>query len=183
MTFRNAAIRTFRILAVAEAFSWAALLIGMYFKWVAGTTELGVQVAGPIHGALFIGYGVTALVLWRVQRWPSMVAVFAGLSAVFPFATILFEALAAREAFPYIEGENPLRVISRLLTGRRPSLALDARSLCPELVGQTDLVAALDQEIARATQAASRSTVARVRPPKAPPRRIACTVTRSTGRP
>ncbi|MEV7636018.1 DUF3817 domain-containing protein [Pseudarthrobacter enclensis] len=99
MTFRNAAIRTFRILAVAEAFSWAALLIGMYFKWVAGTTEIGVQVAGPIHGALFIGYGVTALVLWRVQRWPFMVAVFAGLSAVFPFATILFEAWAGKRGF------------------------------------------------------------------------------------
>ncbi|WP_045732574.1 DUF3817 domain-containing protein [Pseudarthrobacter chlorophenolicus] len=94
MPLRNAAIRTFRILAVAEAFSWAALLIGMYFKWIAGTTEIGVQVAGPIHGALFVGYGVTALVLWRLQRWPFTVALFAGLSAVFPFATILFERWA-----------------------------------------------------------------------------------------
>lgn len=91
MPLRNAAIRAFRILAVAEAFSWAALLIGMYFKWIAGTTEIGVQVAGPIHGALFVGYGVAALVLWRLQRWPFTVALFAGLSAVFPFATILFE--------------------------------------------------------------------------------------------
>ena len=94
MPLRNAAIRAFRILAVAEAFSWAALLIGMYFKWIAGTTEIGVQVAGPIHGALFVGYGVAALVLWRVQRWPFTVALFAGLSAVFPFATILFERWA-----------------------------------------------------------------------------------------
>ncbi|SDT18183.1 integral membrane protein [Pseudarthrobacter equi] len=94
MPLRNAAIRAFRILAVAEAFSWAALLIGMYFKWIAGTTEIGVQVAGPIHGALFVGYGVAALVLWRLQRWPFTVALFAGLSAVFPFATILFERWA-----------------------------------------------------------------------------------------
>ncbi len=94
MPLRNAAIRTFRFLAVAEAFSWAALLIGMYFKWIAGTTEIGVQVAGPIHGALFVGYGVAALVLWRLQRWPFTVALFAGLSAVFPFATILFERWA-----------------------------------------------------------------------------------------
>jgi integral membrane protein len=93
---KTAVIRTFRILAVGEAFSWAALLAGMYFKWIAGTGELGVQVAGPIHGALFIGYGIAALALWRLQRWPFAVALFAGLSAVFPFATLAFERWAGK---------------------------------------------------------------------------------------
>ncbi len=88
LPLKTAVIRVFRVLAVAEAFSWAALLTGMYFKWIARTTELGVEIAGPIHGALFIGYGVAALVLWRLQRWPFLVALFAGLSAVFPFATV-----------------------------------------------------------------------------------------------
>ena len=104
---KTVVVRAFRILALAEAFSWAALLVGMYFKWVAGTSELGVQIAGPVHGALFVGYGVAALALWRLQRWPLAVAFFAGLSAVFPFATIAFERwaakreyLAAREALP-----------------------------------------------------------------------------------
>ncbi|MDQ0672524.1 integral membrane protein [Pseudarthrobacter siccitolerans] len=89
-------LRAFRILAVAEAFSWAALLAGMYFKWIAGTTEIGVQVAGPVHGALFVGYGITVLALWRLQRWPFVVAVFAGISAVFPFATLWFERWAGK---------------------------------------------------------------------------------------
>jgi integral membrane protein len=93
---RTAVLRAFRILAIAEAFSWAALLVGMYFKWVAGTTEIGVQVAGPIHGALFVGYGIAALALWRLQRWPFVVAVSAGLSAVFPFATLWFERWAGK---------------------------------------------------------------------------------------
>jgi len=92
----SAVVRAFRLLAVAEAFSWAALLAGMYFKWIAGTTELGVEIAGPVHGALFIGYGLAALALWRLQRWPFPVALFAGLSAVFPFATVLFERWALR---------------------------------------------------------------------------------------
>lgn len=92
----SAIIRAFRLLAVAEAFSWAALLTGMYFKWIARTTELGVEIAGPVHGALFIGYGMAALVLWRLQRWPFAVALFAGLSAVVPFATVLFERWADR---------------------------------------------------------------------------------------
>ncbi|WP_458778854.1 DUF3817 domain-containing protein [Arthrobacter sp. D3-16] len=93
---RSAVLRAFRVLAIAEAFSWAALLVGMYFKWIAGTTELGVQVAGPIHGALFVGYGIAALALWRLQRWPFVVALLAGLSAVFPFATLWFERWAGK---------------------------------------------------------------------------------------
>jgi integral membrane protein len=90
----TAVVRIFRILALAEALSWAALLAGMYFKWIAKTTELGVEIAGPIHGALFIAYGLTALVLWRLKRWPFLVALFAGFSAVLPFATVLFERWA-----------------------------------------------------------------------------------------
>ena len=96
MPLKTPTIRAFRILAVAEACSWAALLAGMYLKWIAGTTELGVQIAGPVHGALFIAYGVAALLLWRLQRWPFLVAVLAVVSAVFPFATILFERWAGR---------------------------------------------------------------------------------------
>jgi integral membrane protein len=92
-------LRAFRILAIAEAFSWAALLAGMYFKWIAGTTEIGVQVAGPIHGALFVGYGISALALWRLQRWPFVVAVFAGISTVFPFATLWFERWAGKRGY------------------------------------------------------------------------------------
>ena len=114
MTFKKTAvIRAFRILAVAEAFSWAALLIGMYFKWIAGTTEIGVQVAGPIHGALFVGYGIAALALWRLQRWPFVVALFAGVSAVFPFATVLFERWADKrnylDATPAPQGAGEVR--------------------------------------------------------------------------
>jgi integral membrane protein len=96
---RNAVLRAFRILAIAEAFSWAALLAGMYFKWIARTTEVGVQVAGPIHGALFVGYGIAALMLWRLQRWPFPVALFAGLSAIFPFATLWFERWAGKRGY------------------------------------------------------------------------------------
>lgn len=96
---RSAVLRAFKVLAIAEAFSWAALLVGMYFKWIAGTTELGVQVAGPIHGALFVGYAIAALALWRLQRWPFVVALLAGLSAVFPFATLWFERWAGKRGY------------------------------------------------------------------------------------
>ena len=117
MPLNNALIRAFRILAVAEAVSWAALLAGMYFKWIARTTEIGVQVAGPIHGALFVGYGIAALALWRLQRWPFGVALFAGVSAVFPFVTILFERWAVRRGYlsaPAAAAGEPAKVTSRV---------------------------------------------------------------------
>lgn len=96
---KTAVLRVFKILAVAEAFSWAALLVGMFLKWVLRTTELGVELAGPVHGAFFIGYGLTALTLWRLQRWPFRVALFAGLSAVLPFTTIWFERWAEKRGY------------------------------------------------------------------------------------
>jgi integral membrane protein len=108
------------MLALAEAFSWAALLAGMYFKWIAKTTELGVEIAGPIHGALFIGYGLTALVLWRLQRWPFLVALFAGFSAVLPFATVLFERWAGSRGYLTAAGAAP--------AGRQPA-AEEERSI------------------------------------------------------
>jgi integral membrane protein len=92
-------IRIFRGLAIAEAFSWAALLLGMVLKWVTRTTELGVQIAGPIHGAFFIGYAIAALSLWAKLRWPFRVALLSGLSAVFPFATVWFERWAGRHGY------------------------------------------------------------------------------------
>lgn len=109
----SAVIRIFRTLAIAEAFSWAALLIGMFLKWVTRTTELGVEIAGPIHGAFFIGYGLAALSLWGMQRWPFRVAAFAGLSAVLPFATVWFERWAGRHGHlavkAAVDGSTPDR--------------------------------------------------------------------------
>ena len=106
---KSAVVRIFRALAIAEAFSWAALLVGMFLKWVLRTTELGVELAGPVHGAFFIGYGVSALALWRLQRWPFRVALFAGLSAILPFTTVWFERWAGRRGYLSVrDGEDDL---------------------------------------------------------------------------
>ena len=41
----------FRLIAFAEAVSWAGLLVGMYFKYLGSPqTEIGVKVFGPVHG-------------------------------------------------------------------------------------------------------------------------------------
>ena len=61
-------MRPFRIIALAEATSFIALLVATYVKRTDGG-EVGVSVLGPIHGALFIAYVVVALNLLGWEGW------------------------------------------------------------------------------------------------------------------
>ncbi len=70
---------------------------------------------------------------------------------VFAFAAILYEALSGSEAYPFRPGDNPLRVVARMLSDERPSLARVSATLPRELRERPDLAQALDVEIARAT--------------------------------
>jgi integral membrane protein len=89
-------ITLFKVVAVAEALSWAGLLVGMYLKHVAGTTEAGVHFFGPLHGGIFVVYVGLVLLLAHSLRWGPWVTL-AGLAAsVPPFATLVFELWAAR---------------------------------------------------------------------------------------
>ena len=72
---------------------------------------------------------------------------------VFSFASVLFEVLSGAEAFPLKTGDTPLRVVARMLTGERPSLARVHATVPRELRDRADLTAALDREIGRALSA------------------------------
>lgn len=90
-------VRTaFKIVAIAEALSWAGLLIGMFFKWVVGSTEVGVQIFGPVHGGVFVAYVIVAFIAWQTFRWNFKTGAVALLSAIPPFATVFFEQWAER---------------------------------------------------------------------------------------
>ncbi len=86
----------FGIIAIAEAFSWAGLLIGMYFKWIAETTEAGVKLFGPIHGGIFVAYVVITLLTAHVFRWSHKTTLVALVCSIPPFATAVFEVWAIR---------------------------------------------------------------------------------------
>ncbi len=90
------AVLLFRTVAIAEALTWVGLLAGMYVKYVPETSEVGVQVFGPIHGAVFVLYvGVTLLTARRL-RWSPGTTLLALAASVPPFATVLFEVWARR---------------------------------------------------------------------------------------
>ncbi|GAB4080890.1 DUF3817 domain-containing protein [Modestobacter muralis] len=88
--------RTFRVVAVAEAVTWVLLLAGMFVKWVLKTSEVGVQLAGPVHGAVFVVYVGVALLAWRVLRWTPQTALLALVASVPPLCTVWFERWAQR---------------------------------------------------------------------------------------
>jgi integral membrane protein len=86
----------FRLLALAEAVSWAGLLIGMFFKYVVVENEIGVKVFGPIHGAIFVGYVLVALLARDPQRWDVRTTFLALLASIPPFGTVIFERWATK---------------------------------------------------------------------------------------
>jgi integral membrane protein len=81
----------FRVVAVAEACSWAGLLVGMLFKYLIVGNEIGVQVFGPIHGALFVGYVMITLLAGRTFGWRLPTTLLGLACSIPPFATLWFE--------------------------------------------------------------------------------------------
>ncbi|QCW51991.1 DUF3817 domain-containing protein [Nocardioides dongxiaopingii] len=88
--------RLFRTVAVAEAITWALLLVGMVLKRVTETTDLGVQVFGPLHGVVFVAYCVTTVVVAVDQRWTIGRTLLGLLASIPPFVTVVFDLLAER---------------------------------------------------------------------------------------
>jgi integral membrane protein len=88
--------RLFRTVAIAEAVSWAGLLIGMFFKYIVVLDDIGVNIFGPIHGALFIAYVVITVLVARAFRWTLGTTVLALVASIPPLATLWFERRARR---------------------------------------------------------------------------------------
>jgi integral membrane protein len=77
------AVRALRVVAVAEACSWLALILATVVKY---TTEhpIGVKILGPIHGVLFIGYVILALVVRSQLRWNAKTSLIVLVDSVLP---------------------------------------------------------------------------------------------------
>jgi integral membrane protein len=87
----------FRVAAVAEALSWAALLIGMFLKYVVHSSgEGGVPVIGMVHGVIFVLYLLVSLSVAKPLGWRPKTLVLALLSSIPPLFTWLFEKWALR---------------------------------------------------------------------------------------
>ena len=92
----------FNLFAKAEAVTWTLLISALIARAV-GLDPLTVAIAGSIHGAVFLGYAVTAALTGVNQRWGfGKTALAVGL-AIVPFATIPFEMAVKKKGS--LEGE------------------------------------------------------------------------------
>ena len=89
-------VRAFRIVASLEAATWLGLLIGMYFKWIAKSTDLGVRIFGSLHGAVFVTFVVLSIAMYIRLGWRLRTLLLALVSSLPPFATIAFEVWGDR---------------------------------------------------------------------------------------
>ena len=80
----------FRVVAVAEACSWAGLLVGMLFKYLIVGNEIGVQVFGPIHGGVFIAFVVAAFFAGVAFKWYWRTWLWALLGSIVPLGSVIF---------------------------------------------------------------------------------------------
>lgn len=86
----------FRIASIAEAWSWAGLLIGMFFKYSFFANEIGVKIMGPIHGACFVFYLVAVAQVRGPLRWDAKTTALAAIASIPPFCTLWFDRWAMR---------------------------------------------------------------------------------------
>jgi integral membrane protein len=77
-------LRNFRYVALAEATSFLALLVAAVIKRTSDN-EVGVQILGPIHGALFVAYVVIALSIRAANGWTPRETAGILIGAVLPF--------------------------------------------------------------------------------------------------
>jgi integral membrane protein len=91
----------FRTVAIAEAISWAGLLIAMFFKWIVQDDphtgiQGGVPIMGPIHGVIFLAYVVSCFLARRSFGWSTRTTLLALAASIPPIFTYVFEVAADR---------------------------------------------------------------------------------------
>ena len=83
--------KVFILSARFEAFTWAGLLIGMFFKYGLEITDQGVWLFGRLHGAAFLIYFVVSIITAIRLRWKWWQGLLAVLAAIPPLVTLPLE--------------------------------------------------------------------------------------------
>ena len=87
----------YKAFAFSEGVTWTLLLGGLAIRAIFGAPQLALTIVGGIHGAVFLGYGVSAALVGVNNRWGFGRTVLAIALAIIPFATVPFEISAERK--------------------------------------------------------------------------------------
>ncbi len=77
--------------ALAEAVTWAGLLVGMYQKYLLGLDENLVPLFGSLHGLVFMLYQAVTFLAARSLGWSLRTTLITMAAGVPPFLTIPVE--------------------------------------------------------------------------------------------
>lgn len=121
MSTLNITAKVFRVVAILEAITWLALLVGMFFKWVLGHEE-AVAIPGMTHGMVFVAYVLVTIVTAFVFGWnrtivetplPKVsyrlrlpITIWALAASIPPFGTLFFEVWAKRNGHLEASGSS-----------------------------------------------------------------------------
>lgn len=89
----------FRIVATAEAITWALLISGLLIRASGNAPEWLISVVGGAHGFTFLSYAVIAALVGVNQRWPVLRILVGVALAIVPFATVPFERTVAKRGY------------------------------------------------------------------------------------
>ena len=87
----------YKVFALGEGVTWTLLLAGLAVRAIFGINPLLLTIIGGLHGAVFLGYGVSAALVGVNNRWGLGRTVLAIALAIIPFATVPFEISAERK--------------------------------------------------------------------------------------
>ena len=88
----------YKAFALSEGVTWAFLIAGLIIRAsFPGAPGPLITIVGGIHGAVFLGYGVSAALVGVNNRWGFGRTVLAIALAIVPFATVPFEISAERK--------------------------------------------------------------------------------------
>lgn len=83
-------MRTFRVIASLEATSWLILIVATIVKYATNPhKQLGVQIMGPIHGAMFTAYVILTLFVARRRPWNARTTAIVIFDSILPFGGYL----------------------------------------------------------------------------------------------
>ncbi len=85
----------FRLAAIGEAVGWTLLIIGVGCQHLpVSWNQIPVQLAGRIHGTLFLLYITAVVVLSPSLGWSLMRTLMGGAASVPPYGSLMFELWA-----------------------------------------------------------------------------------------
>jgi integral membrane protein len=90
------ALRRYRAMALVVTVALFVLLLGMVLRYGLGHPEFS-EAYSPVHGALYIGYLATVVLLGRAARWSLVRTVGVMLAGAVPVVSYLVERRVSRE--------------------------------------------------------------------------------------